>query len=100
MATLHVRTCKVAITGSTAKEIAEELNHYGYRTTGNRGNNLFSKDTVTDILRSRFYLGELPDGNNKPGQSSRGSYTKGVEGKHKPLISAELWDAAKKTRGL
>src|SRR5436190_648021 len=56
-----------AANGYSCKQIAEEMNSFGYRTTGNRGSNLFTKDTVTVILRSRFYLGELPDGEYKEG---------------------------------
>ena len=88
----------MAASGSTAREIAEKLNSYGYRTTGSWGNNLFTKDTVTDILRSRFYLGELPDGEYTKGHSSRGSYTKGIEGKHEKFIDPEIWEAAKRNR--
>ena len=44
------------------REIAKALNAAGYRTSGNRGANPFSKDTVRRILTNRFYLGELPDG--------------------------------------
>ncbi len=45
------------------------LNERGYRTSGNRGRNLFTKDTVRPLLQNRFYLGELPDGNGgwRPG---------------------------------
>src|SRR5437764_3263701 len=33
-----------AADGCSCKQIAEEMNSLGYRTTGNRGNNLFTKD--------------------------------------------------------
>jgi hypothetical protein len=42
--------------------VAEALNAAGYRTSGNRGRNPFTKDTVCRLLQNRFYLGELPDG--------------------------------------
>ena len=48
--------------GDSDAEIARALNAAGYRTTGNRGRNLFSKDTVSPMLQNRFYVGELPDG--------------------------------------
>jgi site-specific DNA recombinase len=83
-----------AANGDSCRKIAEELNTLGFRTTGNRGNNLFTKDTVNAILRSRFYLGELPDGEYNTGHSRRGMYTKGMAGKHAAFIPAELWDAA------
>jgi site-specific DNA recombinase len=82
------------------KSIAEELNRLGYRTTGNRGANLFTKDTVAGILRNRFYLGELPDGEYGEGHSRRGNYTKGLQGQHAPLIPVELWEAAQRGKTL
>ena len=50
--------------GKSDRDVAEALNAAGYRTTGNRGRNLFTKDTVCRMLQNRFYLGELPDGGN------------------------------------
>ncbi len=91
---------RMAADGEPCKTIAEELNRLGYRTTGNKGNNLFTKDTVAGILGSRFYLGELPDGEYGEGHSRRGSYTKGIKGKHEPVISVELWEAAQKGKTL
>jgi DNA invertase Pin-like site-specific DNA recombinase len=85
-----------AADGVICKTIAEELNSLGYRTTGNQGANLFTKDTITGILRNRFYLGELPDGEYGEGRSHRGVYTKGLKGKHQSLIPIELWEAAQK----
>jgi site-specific DNA recombinase len=85
-----------AAEGKTARAIAQELNSLGYRTTGTKGSNLFTKDTVTPILRNRFYVGELPDGEYPVGISRRGRYTKGIQAQHGPLISKELWDAAQK----
>ncbi len=52
----------LAAGGKTDREIARALNDAGYRTTGNRGANPFTKDTVRPMLQNRFYLGELPDG--------------------------------------
>jgi site-specific DNA recombinase len=91
---------QMAADGETCKAIAEELNRLGCRTTGNRGHNLFTKDTVNGILRNRFYLGELPDGEYGEGHSRRGSYTKGLRGKHAPLIPLELWEVAQKGMSL
>jgi site-specific DNA recombinase len=91
---------QMAADGETCKAIAQELNRLGYRTTGNRGNNLFTKDTVASILGSRFYLGELPDGEYGEGHSRRGSYTKGTRGKHEPVMPLELWEAAQKGKAL
>ena len=89
-----------AADGYSCREIAEELNSDGFRTTGHRGRNLFTKDGVNEILKSRFYLGELPDGEYKPGRSSRGSYTRGLQGKQSILVPVELWEAAQQARSL
>ena len=69
------------------KEIAQALNMAGYRTSGNRGQNPFTKDTVRAILRNRFYLGELPDGN--------GGW---LPGKHGTLIDPALFERAEMAR--
>ena len=66
---------ELAAAGKSDREIAKALNAAGYRTSGNRGANLFSKDTVRRILTNRFYVGELPDG--------QGGW---VPGRHGPLI--------------
>ncbi len=87
---------KMAAQGDSCRYIAEKLNDLGFRTTGNRGNNLFTKDSVTGIMKNRFYLGELPDGEYIEGRSRRGNYTKGLQGKHAPIIPLELWEAAQK----
>ena len=69
------------------REVAILLNSRGYRTTGNQGTNLFSRDTVRDMLQNRFYIAELPDGN--------GGW---IKGKHKPLVPLELFETAQRTR--
>jgi len=53
---------RLAAEGKSDREVAEALNAADYRTTGNRGRNPFTKDTVCRLLQNRFYLGELPDG--------------------------------------
>ena len=63
------------------------LNERGYRTTGNRGRNLFTKDTVRPLLQNRFYLGELPDG--------VGGWRAGA---HEPLLDDALFIAAQEAR--
>ena len=68
----------LAAAGKTDREIAHALNDAGYRTTGNRGSNPFTKDTVRPMLQNRFYLGELPDG--------EGGW---IPGKHEPFIDAD-----------
>ncbi|MBA3825276.1 MAG: recombinase family protein, partial [Ktedonobacterales bacterium] len=73
--------------GETAREIARWLNHQGYRTTGSHGQHPFTKDTINIILKNRFYVGELPDG--------QGGW---VPGQHGPLIAPEVWDRAQHVR--
>ena len=69
------------------REVADALNAAGYRTTGNRGRNVFSKDTVRRILTNRFYLGELPNGAGG-----------GVPGAHDAVIDAEIFSRAQAAR--
>jgi site-specific DNA recombinase len=73
--------------GKTHREIARALNLAGYRTTGNRGENAFTKDSVRVILANRFYLGELPDG--------AGGW---LPAKHAPLIDPALFERAQAMR--
>ena len=54
-----------------------------YRTAGNQGNRPFSKDTVRGILTYRFYLGEIPDGDDG-----------WLLAKHGHLIDKGLWEQA------
>ena len=69
-----------AAKGSSDREVAVLLNERGYRTSGNRGRNLFTKDTVRPLLQNRFYLGELPDG--------AGGWRAGA---HEPLLDDALF---------
>lgn len=78
---------ELAAQGKSDREVALALNAAGYRTAGNRGNRPFAKDSVRDVMKNRFYLGELPDGN--------GGWLKG---KHGPFISQELFDMAQEER--
>lgn len=78
---------KLAAERRTDKEIAQAFNAAGYRTTGNRGQNRFSKDTVRVIMQNRFCLGELPDG--------CGGW---VPGKHNALIDPALFERAQVVR--
>ena len=78
---------EAAAEGKSDRQVAEILNSAGYRTTGNRGSNPWTKDSVRPVLQNRFYLGELPDGN--------GGW---VPGQHEPLVSEESFGAAMATR--
>jgi site-specific DNA recombinase len=53
---------RLAAEGKSDRDVASALNAAGYRTSGNRGRNPFTKDTVCVLLQNRLYLGELPDG--------------------------------------
>ena len=74
---------KLASRGKTDREVAQALNTAGYRTAGNRGSRPFAKDSVRDMLKNRFYLGELQNGNGR-----------WLKGKHRPFISQEVFDIA------
>jgi site-specific DNA recombinase len=78
---------QLAAAGKSDREVAEELNAAGYRTTGNRGRNPFGKDTVCRMLQNRFYLGVLPDGN--------GGW---IPAAHQPVLDAELFERAAAAR--
>jgi site-specific DNA recombinase len=78
---------QLAAEGKSDRAVADALNAAGYRTTGNRGPNLFTKDTVCRLLKNRFYLGELPDGN--------GGWMMGI---HQPVLDAELFEQAQRAR--
>jgi DNA invertase Pin-like site-specific DNA recombinase len=51
---------RLASEGASDRTIARALNAAGYRTTGNRGQNPFQKDSVAELLTNRFYWGDLP----------------------------------------
>lgn len=74
---LAVRMC---LKGKNNREIADALNAQGYRTTGNRGNNLLLPDNVADMLHSRFYLGMVV------------YKTVWRQGKHQAAIDIETWE--------
>ena len=78
---------RLAAEGKSDRDVAEALNAGGYRTSGNRGRNPFTKDTVCRLLQNRFYLGELPDG--------RGGW---VPGAHEPALDDDLFDRAQQAR--
>ena len=78
---------ELAAQGKSDREIARSLNHAEYRTAGNQGNRMFSKDTVRGILTNRFYVGEIQNGNGGC-----------IKAQHGPLIPLEQFEAAQKTR--
>ena len=76
-----------AAAGKTDREVAQALTRAGYRTSGNRGMNPFTKDTVRPLLQNRFYLGDLPDG--------EGGW---VPGMHGTLLDPKLFEKAEAAR--
>jgi site-specific DNA recombinase len=78
---------ELAAEGKTHREIAQALTAAGYRTTGNRGENPFTKDSVRVLLANRFYLGELPDG--------EGGW---LPGKHASMGAPDLFGRAQAMR--
>src|SRR5688500_2438632 len=78
---------RLAAEGKSDRDVAAALNAAGYRTTGNRGRNPFTKDTVRRMLLNRFYLGELPDGS--------GGW---LPAAHQPVLDAELFGQALRAR--
>jgi len=72
------------------QDVADRLNDAGYQTRSGRR---FSKDTIDDMLRNRFYLGDVV--------YSEGSGTKPPEiypGQHDAIINRELFDACQQNR--
>lgn len=78
---------ELAAAGQSDREIAGALNAAGHRTTGNRGRNAPTKDSVRAFLINRFYVGELPDG--------AGGW---VPGKHGALVDLTLFERAQAAR--
>ncbi len=63
------------------------LNLAGYRTTGTHGSKPFSKDTVRNMLKNKFYLGYITDGLDG-----------WIKAKHEPFIREETWSRAYESR--
>ncbi len=61
--------------GNSDRDIAIALSISGYRTTGTHGSRPFSKDTVKNMLKNKFYIGYIRDGNNG-----------WIKAKHKPFV--------------
>ncbi len=69
-------------------DIANVLNEAGYRPKGRgaRALRLFSKDSVGDLLKNRFYLGEV---------SYKGEW---FEGAHEAILTPELFERCQRAR--
>lgn len=72
------------------QQVADILNRAGLRTRKGRR---FSKDTINDMIRNRFYTGQVV---YKEGR--RGRVGEIYSGLHEPIISEELWNEALKAR--
>lgn len=70
-------------------DIADELNRRGHRALDwqTKQRNLFGRESVRTILRNRAYIGMVSAGGQE------------FPGKHEPLITMELWQAAERLRG-
>jgi len=73
--------------GKSDREIAIALNSEGYRTTGTHGPRPFSKDTVKNILKNRFYIGHIRD--------SDGDW---MNAKHKSFIQPSVFEEVQRMR--
>jgi site-specific DNA recombinase len=73
--------------GKSDRQVAVALNVAGYRTTGTHGSRPFSKDTVKDMLKNRFYIGYIPDG--------KGAWLKAI---HQRFIDLKLFEETQKLR--
>lgn len=78
---------ELAAEGKFDREIAISVSAAGYRTTGTRGSNPFSKDTVNHVLSNRFYIGYIADDNGR-----------WIKAKHEPLIDPELFERVQQIR--
>lgn len=74
-------------------DVAEWSQDAGYKTR--HGNN-FSKDAIADILRNRFYQGQVVYRRGEHGQDTGEVY----DGQHKAIVTPELWEMCHKMREL
>ena len=73
--------------GESDRKVAVVMNTLGYQTTGTHGPRPFSKDTVKDMTKNKFYIGYIPNG--KDGW---------LKAKHEAFIEPELFEEAQKMR--
>lgn len=77
----------------TDKSIAELLNNHGYRISARKGTNLLSRDTVGNMLKNRFYLGETSYGVRVEGKQRQW-----IPGSHEAIITVNLFDSVQEIR--
>ncbi|MHB1413798.1 MAG: recombinase family protein [Chloroflexota bacterium] len=92
-----VEAFRLAAAGRSDAEIAGRLNAAGYRTTGNRGANLWRKDTVRRLLTNRFYLGELPIFEAREGRV-RKVQVGWTAGRHPAVVDKDVFERAQRAR--
>jgi hypothetical protein len=87
---------RLAAEGLTDSQVAQALTAAGFRTTGNRGQNPFRRDTVAEMLTNRFYWGELPVFEEFKGEDGvvRKVQVGWTDGRHEALpgFEEELWE--------
>jgi len=87
------------LAGMGAREIAMKLNDMGIRTTKGK---LFENRTVEYILTNVTYTGKLRRSKNGRDNLDRfhesADNTAIIDGKHEPIISADIFEAAQKKR--
>ena len=72
-------------------DIASKINERGYRT---RRGNKWETRNIVDMIQNPFYIGKIRWNNTENRARSLSGETIIVEGKHTPLISQEIFDAA------
>ncbi len=77
----------LASEGKSDRQVAMAVNAAGYRTAGNSGGRSFTKDSVRGVLVNRFYVGELPNGENG-----------WIDGKHEPLVPLDTFEHVQQIR--
>jgi site-specific DNA recombinase len=73
------------------QDLADFLNARDYKTLNGRR---FAKDTIADMIRNRFYAGQIVYKQGEHGQEAGEIF----EGRHEPIISQDLWEACRKVR--
>jgi len=69
------------------RSVADLLNTHGYRITSRRGSRLFSGDTVGNMLKNRFYLGETSYGVRVKGKDRNW-----MAGSHDAIINYDIFE--------
>lgn len=73
------------------QQIADLLNDKGYQSATGR---LFTKDSIDDLLRNRFYAGDIVYG----GDSAEGEQAEVYPGQHEAIISRDLFEQTQQAR--